>query len=76
MRSEEQKKDILDYQVRPSVQKEFMNLESDNPTKITLKDLARCLISGDNNQRRYYNKKLEKRDSPQVIINIPLVVKG
>jgi len=38
--TEEQRKGILNYYVWPSVQKEFMKLESDNPTKISLKDLT------------------------------------
>jgi len=42
-----------------------MNQESDNPTKITLKDLTHCLIRYDIDQRRYYDEKLEKRDSRQ-----------
>jgi len=56
-------KGILNYQVRPSVRKEFMNLESDSLTKITLKDLTLCLIRCDIDQTRYYDEKLEKRDS-------------
>jgi len=42
--SEEQRKGILNYQIRLSVHKEFMNVEFNNPTKISLKDQTRCLI--------------------------------
>ena len=63
--TEEQRKGILNYQVLPSVQKEFMKLEADNPTKIFLKDLTRCLIRCDIDQKRYHDERLEKRDSQQ-----------
>jgi len=46
--TEEQRKGILNYKVRSSVQKEFMKLEADNPTKISLKVLTRCLITTNN----------------------------
>ena len=43
----------------------LLNLESDNPTKITLKDLSRCLIRFEIEKRMYYDEKLEKRNSHQ-----------
>ncbi|KAL6618080.1 hypothetical protein U3516DRAFT_662077 [Neocallimastix sp. 'constans'] len=42
-----------------------MKLEADNPTKVSLKDLTRCLIRCDIDQKRYYDERLEKRDSRQ-----------